>query len=285
MNRISLYDPIKIARKLKKGTYSEKEVKAIFKQVVPIYSFNMKQAEKEIVYLIKFIVKSFKYTEYMTQMLSQHVQFRLVEGGAIYSLDVIKFTYLFILLAPLADKKITLKEGMIPKDTKFTVSNNIDNFIDAFYIDSNKHLFTFNEACEHIEFVRIWYDELCEAIGERLMISISMFDFTDLMRKDEDAKRIIMVEDAKELDKLTPNELEKRAMQDTDKVIGITKKFPSTNLAETIDTYSKTQTKEFMVHLTHKPMLNGSTLPLVDHTNNIKGFTSNTAFVIDSTGM
>lgn len=125
----------------------------------------------------------------------------------------------------------------------------------------------------------------CSEAGDRLALSISNDDIIDLMHKSEEAyKSITCTFDIPE--DITPGQLEKLTsgrFKELSKLMASQTGNPMSIYAKN-GLFNPKQAREFFVHITHKPDLNGHTIPYTYPTNTIMGTKDVRAHMIDAYG-
>lgn len=281
MRDIYLFNPIKEAKLRGKGKTKEEFIKEL-KLVNNIYDFKKDYVDKQVFRFIEVIKMAFSEPRFMLRTLTFQIPFRLRKGGKIYNLPPIEFLYFMILVTPLAEKGVVLKDNYIFNPETFRVSD-FDDYQNNIIIQDNKHHFTAEEANETFGWIRHQGDKICETLGDRLMQTLSLYDFVELIQRSDVAREIMMVKyDLPS--KMTPKEIETLANSKMDSLTHEINQYKGGGMETALSAANKGQYKEFGVLLGNKPDLYGNTLPLTSPTNNIKGFTDIVAFYVDAHG-
>lgn len=285
MKDIYLFNPIEETKYRERGESSKEVIKEKLRLVNRVDRFTKTYVREQLQHFIHYVETAFANRKYMNMMLTYEVPYRLHANDEKRSLPVIPFMYFMILAGPLAEKGVKLDKSYIFNPPSSRIGKEIEDYIDRFYILQNRDKYTFEEMCEELSFVREMYDLMCEALGEKLMLNLSMYDFIDLIERNEDARDIIMV-NYDFPSKATPKQIEELANKKTNELVDIIKEFKGSSLETclTSGVVNTGQFKELAVLIGNKPDLYGNTIPLTSPTNNIKGFSDLAAYWVDSSG-
>ena len=153
------------------------------------------------------------------------------------------------------------------------------------YIKQTRPLANMRRICECLEWSKHLMNLWAYRNGDRLGLSISNNEFIELMKRSKDAYESITCSfDIP--DGISPTDLEKMTADRTSNLL----KFIGEQRDLSMSVYARNglfnpaQFREYAVHMTHKPGLDGSTIPYTYPTNIIMGINDPRAFMVDARG-
>ena len=153
------------------------------------------------------------------------------------------------------------------------------------YIKQTRSLANMRRICECLEWSKHLMNLWAYRNGDRLGLSISNNEFIELMKRNKNAyESITCTFDIP--DNISPTDLETLTANRTDDLL----KFISEQRDLSMSVYARNglfnpaQFREYAVHETHKPGLDGSTIPYTYPTNIIMGINDPRAFMVDGRG-
>ncbi len=254
------------------------------KQVVNLYKHDSNDIERNIEYMLDFISKHICDGLDSIYTVGQYVRFRLYKDSEIHKLPLGIFLFNYILWSPNLVINRAISETDILVTTKLT-NGVVVEYINKNIIYSNRDKVTFYELCEHIQFIKTKLNRVCKLLGNKIMMSLSLFEFISVMKHDKEAKKSLTC--SFDIPKnITPGRLEKLINQRTRELLKTIEGRSDLN----ISTYAKNglfnegQFKEFGCHMSFKPDLVGNTIPFTSNTNILMGINDVNAFTVDARG-
>lgn len=254
------------------------------KQVINLYNHSKEDMENNTEYMMQFIAKHLCDGIDAIYTVGQYVRFRLEKGSKIYKLPLGIFLFNYILWYPNLIINRKIKESAILTSTKMT-NGVLTAYINKHIIYENRNKVTFYELCELIQVTKSSLNRACKLFGDKIMMSLSLFEFISVMKNDKDARESLTC--SFDIPKnSTPGRLEKLIKKRTAELLKTIENRTDLN----ISTYAKTglfnpaQFKEFAVHMAFKPDLVGNTIPFTSNTNILMGINDMNAAVVDARG-
>lgn len=254
------------------------------KQVVNLYNHSKEDMENNTEHMMQFISTHLCDGLDAIYTVGQYVRFRTEKGSKVYKLPLGIFLFNYILWYPNLAINNKIKEEMILTSTKMT-NGVLTAYINKHIIYENRNKVTFYELCELIQVTKSSLNRACKLFGDKIMMSLSLFEFISVMKNDKDARESLTC--SFDIPKnASPGRLEKLIKKRTADLLKTIENRTDLN----ISTYAKTglfnpaQFKEFAVHMAFKPDLIGNTIPFTSNTNILMGIKDMKAFTVDARG-
>lgn len=274
-NKIFLFRPV---------TAEEGDTKAInrLNQVVHVYEHSLEDFE----FNAKKIIEHYHdyYGELSIYTIGQFIRFTVYPGQKKpFELPLFRFfvNYTMLILPIIVGMDMT---RWTPWTPEYFTSSGWCKQMDA-YIKQTRSKANMRRICECLEWSKHLMNLWAYRNGDRLGLSISNNEFIELMKRSKDAYESITCSfDIP--DGISPTDLEKMTADRTSdllKFIGEQKDLSMSVYAKN-GLFNPAQFREYAVHMTHKPGLDGSTIPYTYPTNIIMGINDPRAFMVDARG-
>lgn len=252
-------------------------------QIVNVYEHTSIDLEFNMMRMIKCLRQNIGSDDRAFYTLGQHILFRVVPDQEPMSLPLIQFciNYTLMMARVLLGGSMDSWKPWIP--THFSNSAIMKAYDDIIYDcrEFNNH----RAVCDVLAECKYWLNMLCNEIGDHLGYSISNNEFTEVAKRDEEARKSISCTfDIPK--KCSPKVLEDIRTKRTRQLLDAMSK--QDDLC--ISTYARTglfnagQLSEFAVHIGYKPDLIGNTISMTAPTNILMGINDPRAHVVDARG-
>lgn len=273
--RIYLYSP--------KIRDNKKKVEHALHQIVHIYKHNLDDIEFNSKRIIQHFKTYYGDTSLWMYTLGQCIRFQVVKDGPLFDLPLFQFLVNYSMLAIPIGCGADLTDWKPWTPTRFSTAlweERINQYIRQTRGIVNMR--RINECISLSKFIMIYF---CSEAGDRLGLSISNNEFIEVMKRSEEAyKSITCTFDIPK--NISPTDMEILTMSRTKDLL----KFIGEQSDLSISAYARnglfnpTQFREYAVHMTFKPHLDGTTIPYTYPTNMIMGIKDPRAFMVDGKG-
>lgn len=253
-------------------------------RVVPIYDHRMEDFEFNAKKIIEHYHQYYGDLTLAIYTIGQSVRFRVHEDQKKpFELPLFRFfvNYTMLILPITVGVDMTHWKPWTPEH--FTSSGWCKQ-MDS-YIKQARPLANMRKICECLEWSKHLMNLWAATNGDRLGLSISNNEFIELMKRNFDAyESITCTFDIP--NNISPTDLEKLTADRTTALL----KFAGDQRDLSMSVYARNglfnpaQFREYAVHITHKPGLDGSTIPYTYPTNIIMGISDPRAFMVDARG-
>lgn len=262
---------------------NENKAEHVLHQVVNIYQHSLDDIEFNSMRIIDHFQRYYGDTSLWPYTLGQSIAFRMVPDGQVFYLSLYRFLVNYSMLAiPLGcGADMSAWTPWVPhKLTPAMWEERINQYIRQ--VRGNVNMRRLNECISLAKYVMIMF---CFKAGDRIGLSIDNVEFIKVMNRSQEAKESITC--TFDIPKnINPTDLESLTMGRTKSLLNIIGE--QTDLA--ISVYAKNglfnpaQFREYAVHMTHKPHLDGTTIPYTYPTNIIMGIKDTRAAMVDAYG-
>lgn len=259
------------------------EVSAMLQQIVHIQDHTLDDIEFNGKRIIEHFKKYYGNTSIWPYTLGQNIRFQVVEDGPEFDLSLFRFLVNYSMLAIPIGCGADLSNWHPWTPHRFTPAlweERINSYIRQ--CRGLVNMRRLNECISLSKFLLILY---CAKAGYRIGLSISNNEFMEVMARSEEAyKSITCTFDIPK--NINPTDMEALTMGRTKDLL----KFIGEQPDLSISVYARngllnpTQFREYAVHLTYKPHLDGTTIPYTYPTNVIMGIKDPRAAMVDASG-
>lgn len=282
-NKIHLYDPKKIEKKRTKGKEVRKDELRVLQQIVHVYEHTYDDFEFNSLRIIDHYKKYYGSNSLRPYTVGQMIQFQVVPDGQIFELTLFKFLQNYSMLSIPVIGLADLSDWSPYVPHVFSA--------ESWYQRINQYIIAccdkVNMRCidECIALAKYVMNQFIYRVGDRAALSISNNEFIEVMKRNPEAFKSITCKF--DIPKhAAPSEVEKITMDRTKALLA----FIGQQTDLSISTYArnglfnKIQFREYAVHITHKPHLDGTTVPYTYPTNMFMGIKDPRAAMVDSYG-
>ena len=277
VHKIFLFNPIKHA------DVSEEFLEKKLSGIVNVYEHSIYDFEFNAWKIIKHFKKCYGIPGIRMFTIGQPIQFRVVKGQTPFVLPLFAFFVNYCSMIPLIDIGVPMNDWKPWNPQKFT--NDAWEKLMNEYIEICRPYANMRKICEGISLGKYLMNMFCSEAGDRFGLSISINDFIEVMNRSEEAYKSITCQfEIPEDVSLTDREIiTMKRTKDLLKFIGEQRDLPISVYARN-GLFNPNQFREFAVHITHKPSLDGATVPYTYPTNILMGISDPRAHVVDARG-
>ena len=282
-HKIFLFRPI-IDGKESENKYDKKMINRLY-QVVDVYDHTMVDFEFNAITIIKHLKKYYGDIANSLYTVAQPISFRVYpEQKEPFILPLFKFLCNYTMLILLVELEIPMEnwKPWVPEHWSASAWEQQMNK----YIKIARPYANMRKICECVSLSKYLMNLYVGKAGDRIGLTLSEWDFIQVMLRDRDAYESITCTYPEAFKSMTPDQREKNSMDRTYQLLDTISK--QQDLPLSVYTRNKLfnpmQFKEYAVHMTHKPTLDGMTIPYTYPTNVIMGIKDIRAFVVDASG-
>lgn len=274
-NKIFLYSP---------NIYDNgKKCHQVLNQLVKVQNHTLEDIEFNSLRIISHFKEFYGNTSLWPYTLGQNIRFQVTEGDQYFDLSLFRFLVNYSMLAIPIGCGADLSKWQPWTPHQFTPAL-WEARINT-YIRQSRGLVNMRRLNECISLSKYVLALFCARAGYRIGLSISNNEFIELMKRSEEAYQSITCTFPIPKN-ISPTDMESLTMGRTKDLL----KFTGEQTDLSISVYARngllnpTQFREYAVHLTYKPHLDGTTIPYTYPTNVIMGINDPRAAVVDASG-
>ncbi|MCM1531915.1 MAG: hypothetical protein NC114_06545 [Ruminococcus flavefaciens] len=274
-HKIFLYEP-KVWEDSTKTSHALKQILRIQDHTLEDIEFNCKR-------IIEHFRTHYGDTSLWPYTLGQNIRFQVADDGDYFDLSLFRFLVNYSMLAIPIGCGVNLKNWTpwVPNQwTPALWEGRLNQYIRQ--ARGHVNMRRLNECISLSKYIMILF---CTKAGDRLGLSISNNEFIELMKRSEEAyKSITCTFDIPK--NISPTDMEILTMDRTKKLLNFIGE--QTDLSISVyarnGLFNPTQFREYAVHITFKPHLDGTTIPYTYPTNVIMGIKDERAAMVDAYG-